>query len=254
MTETPPVIKPGARAWSFPRTYYRDLKLPTKITFDPVPQINGGEPVTITRTKAQLQRVRYATIGIQTELIDLGYLKRPKQPLTGQIGSQTETAIKAFQKATGHLTVDGIVGPMTARRLFAPRFLWWQTAMSIPSNLLYGLARLESGMDPGAQGALDDADRGILQFNARAHPDVTDDLAYGQPGWCIQRAAGTLRQVAMHMAQIQKWPSKTDPWLLAIASWNNPSAALAWANDGAPGNESIASYVQLVVQNAGAAL
>lgn len=53
---------------------------------------------------------------MQMQLLVLGY-KLPKYGADGDFGSETEAAVKAFQKAKG-LVVDGIVGPKTNEKLF----------------------------------------------------------------------------------------------------------------------------------------
>lgn len=53
---------------------------------------------------------------IQTALAAQGY---SPGPLDGIMGPKTKAAIQAFQRANG-LTADGIVGPLTAAKLFPP--------------------------------------------------------------------------------------------------------------------------------------
>lgn len=56
-----------------------------------------------------------AVRNLQKKLLELGY-KLPKYGADGDFGSETEAAVKAFQKDWG-LTQDGIVGPETQKML-----------------------------------------------------------------------------------------------------------------------------------------
>lgn len=189
---------------------------------------------------AQLQRVRYAVTAIQRELIRRGYLVADPAKLDGGFGPKTTAAVKAFQHDAVLLT-DGSVGPKTARRLWLPEFIWWQAALRIPSNFLWGLAGLESGFDPGAEGTVDADDRGLFEINRRYHPEVSDAVAFGDVGWCVAWAGNAMRAAydSLHS------------WDAAIAYWNNPAAARQWVALGHAPNDRIAEYVLLVRHQAG---
>lgn len=177
------------------------------------------------------QRVRWATRALQVELIYVRYLLEPKSPLGGAYGPATVKAVTAFQRDQA-LIADGWIGPKTARRLFSIRF----STYLIPDNLLFGLARLESSMDPGAEGAVDDQDRGLLQYNRRWHPEVSDEMAFSDPAACIAKAADELRLAF----------TKYGSWPVAIASHNSPEKALSWSQTGHAPDQQIADYVAKV--------
>lgn len=59
---------------------------------------------------------RVAVRGLQRRLIALGF---GPDDIDGRFGAQTEAAVRAFQKGAD-LDVDGVVGPLTWARLFAP--------------------------------------------------------------------------------------------------------------------------------------
>ena len=87
-------------------TYYGELKA---VAYDgSVPQ--DTSPPTI-RKGDKGTEVR----NLQKKLLELGY-KLPKYGADGDFGSETEAAVKAFQKDWG-LTQDGIVGPETQKLL-----------------------------------------------------------------------------------------------------------------------------------------
>lgn len=207
----------GVGAWKAPRYYGLGMNLPP-----------DGD-------KYGTQRVRWAVIAIQEELIRQGFLARPPYALDGQVGPKTDTAIKAFQKASG-LVPDGQVGPKTSGRLFFLFFAWWEITLGIPDHLLTGLVRLESAFDPGAEGSVDDRDRGICQFNRDYHPDITDEVAFSDPPFCIARTADML--VRAHAA--------LGDWNAAVANHNNPKKAKQWASSGEAPDDQIAKYVKLV--------
>lgn len=209
----------GVGAWKSPRSYGRDLVLSTN------PYHN--------------QRVRWAVIAIQRELIRRGFLVDPGRPLDGIFGPNTERAAKAFQRGHG-LVADGIVGPKTAVRLWADLFAWSEGAERIPGHLVYGMCRLESGLDPGAEGSVDDRDRGIGQFNRHYWPSISDEVAFSRPGICIGQTALNLRQA---MDRLGLWDA-------AIAAHNNPAKAKVWAETGKAPDAQIEQYVALVRQNA----
>lgn len=181
------------------------------------------------------QRVRWANIAIQTELIRQGFMEPPGYALNGGVGPRYDAAIKAFQRSVA-LKADGRLGPKTAGRLWFQLFSWWQIALGIPDNLLMGLARLESGFDPGAVGTVDERDRGIGQFNRRWWPLVSDEMAFSDVPGCIALAANNLMEAK----------KRYGTWDCAIAAHNNPAKAKKWLETGEPPDEQIASYVRLV--------
>lgn len=214
----------GAGAWKTPKFYGVGMEFP--------------------KDKYGEQRVRWANIGIQRELIRQGFMRKPLFKLNGGVGPTYDRGIKAFQKATA-VPADGRIGPKTAGRIFFQQFSWWEITLGIPDHLLIGLCRLESGFDPGAEGFVDDRDRGILQFNRLYHPDITDEIAFSDPPFCIARGADMLMQAYNRFKD-----GNGDPWKCAVASHNNPKLADQWSREGNPPVPRIEEYVNLVYKNA----
>lgn len=209
----------GVGAWRVPKAYILGMTIPTE--------------------QRDLDRIHWTIIGIQNDLIRRKYLAKPSYPLDGVIGPKTDAAIKAFQKDEG-LKPDGSFGPKTSLAFFSPFFVLWQSALNIPNNNLMGLCRLESVMDPGAEGYIDQNDCGITQINLPSHPDISREVAYSQPGFCIQRAAATYQDTY----------NKLKSHDATIASWNSPVKGRKWASLGYAPDEQIQKYVDLVKQNA----
>lgn len=187
----------------------------------------------------------YAVLGIKNELAFNGF--HGAMNLTNQVlGDQADKEIRAFQKDQ-RLEVDGVVGPSTALSLFRKRALQLESADNIPNHLLSRLKTLESGNDPGAIGVVDPRDRGLLQINSGAHPDVSDAEAFN-PAFSLQFAATRLSDAHLRLGD----------WDAAIASWNvGETYAKRWLEAGKPasggpqlGNEDVyvraTKYVTLV--------
>jgi hypothetical protein len=151
----------------------------------------------------------------------------------GVFGDGTKILTKNWQRANG-LVDDGRIGRITARRIWKPYFLWFEAVFGIPGSTLQGMAWLESSQDTCAQGEYDNRDRGLLQYNARWHPDVPDEKAYGDPVFCIERAAREFRQALDGL---------NGNLHAAIASHNNRVKGLEWARTGQAPDEQIEDYV-----------
>ncbi len=86
----------------------------------PTPTPTPTLPAASTPTATPSRTLRSGDTGedvklLQQRLIDLGYLKSKAD---GIFGSETVTAVKAFQKANG-LTADGVAGSATYRKLYS---------------------------------------------------------------------------------------------------------------------------------------
>lgn len=205
----------------------------------------------INMTHADDDRVMLVAAGIQTELVRRQLLAPQATPFGGHWGPKTDGAVRDFQYQQ-HLFVDGVFGPKTARMFYDPILEWWENQLVIPGRLLYGQAAAESGLDPGAQGTSTPLDRGLCQINLTANPDVTDALAYGNAGFCVQRSAANWDAARTKAVQISGMASGSTLVVnCAIASHNSPALAQQWAREGRPPfvasrTVQIADYVQAV--------
>jgi Putative peptidoglycan binding domain/Transglycosylase SLT domain len=116
--------------------------------------------------------------------------------------------VEAFQASRG-LTADGVVGPSTAKRLFAKRMAALEASYGIEPGLICKAVSLESACDPGAVGVVDPADHGLVQINATAHPEVSLQQAF-TPSFALAYYARTVAAVY----------AKTHDWDCAVAAWN----------------------------------
>ena len=112
------------------------------------------------------EAVRYGVGAIQQCLILAG---EHNVPDTMEYGKKTRAVVKAFQDER-NLAGDGKVGMMTMTALLRPVMLDAATKANMHPKWLYGLARQESALDPGAQGGLTPGDRGIWQHNTETGP------------------------------------------------------------------------------------
>ena len=211
------MASPGVGFWRIPGMYHRRMTLPRDAFH------RQRSVWAIRALKAELEHATRITIDLDYELL----------------GPRAEQAIETFQRSAG-LVVDGVIGPKTARRLFFPLYAWWEAALEIPQRFLWGQGRLESQLDPGAEGGVDRDDRGVAQWNRRYHPDVTDELAFSNPRFCVQREAEDLRRAFDRFG----W------WDPALAWHNHHVDAIAWAQNGTAPNERINRYVNAVKQQA----
>jgi len=76
----------------------------------------------------------------------------------------TKKSVLEYQTANG-LVVDGLVGQQTMKSILVPIIKRECAKEDIGPSWIYGLARQESALDPGAQGGLTPNDLGIWQFN-----------------------------------------------------------------------------------------
>jgi hypothetical protein len=106
---------------------------------------------------------------------------------------------------------------------------------------LGGLVLVESEMDPGAVGYNTPNDKGLVQFNLKAHPEIGYDQAF-DPGFSIPWAANELREI--HDKYVS---AKADPWMVAILWHNSPANAVALARTGQYPTNQAREYVQAVL-------
>lgn len=124
------------------------------------------------------------------------------------IGASADKEIRLFQTQQA-ITVDGIVGPQTALRLFRKRSRDLETSYGLKADLLSRLKSLESANDPGAVGVSDQDDHGLVQINVRIHPTITVAQAHA-PSFAMPYAAAALA----HFFVVHR------DWDASAASWN----------------------------------
>jgi len=200
-----------------------------KANYQLVPNLprDGSSPT----KDANYQAVNFGVKAIQARInsYDLGYA--PHLTVDGIYDEQTVVAVKAAQEALGFTGtgVDGIAGPNTCRALWRDLFIWNGGKYHVPASHLYGFMMLESLGDPGALGQLTPSDRGLCQINEKAHPDVTDEMAF-DPNYAI---AFTAKRLGIARAEFsgKGVVLKNN---VAIAQHNSPVAAQIWYRDEKP--------------------
>jgi hypothetical protein len=86
------------------------------------------------------------------------------EELDGCYRWSTKKAVKQYQLDEG-LYADGEVGQQTMEAILRPIIKRECEAKNIDPKWIFGIARQESALDPGAQGATTPNDLGIWQFN-----------------------------------------------------------------------------------------
>lgn len=164
----------------------------------------------------------YGIIAIKNELTHLG-LQGKIVRTTPSYGDAVREQVKIFQKKEG-LSVDGEVGPETARALFRTRANQLEKYYSIPVNLLNQQKTLESNNDPAAIGQVDPDDKGLMQIHLPFFPNVTEKQAF-TPAFSMDWAAKKL--VSDHKSA-QDWDG-------ALAAYNiGLYYAIQWVKAGKP--------------------
>lgn len=196
-------------------------------------------------------RVHWAVASFQKRLKMLGHFDRE---IGGVFGGGTENAVKKFQKQAG-LKADGIIGRVTAKAILQPYTRRMQTLYGIPDNLICGQITQESGWDPAAVGAFTDptrgVDRGLVQINSWAHPDIEDHLAFNA-AFAIEYGAKRMRSTfrGFYSSLTEEQQGNADlvrlAWDCAVAGHNSPADANEWWTTGKPPDDQIRDYVAAI--------
>lgn len=177
--------------------------------------------------------IKMAVESIQQEL---HYNSYDPGLIDGIFGPETRKAVVAFQKAK-LILADGVVGPITAKKLFRRRIKSVELKYEIPNEYLCGLIKNESNFDPGATGYVDPRDRGLLQINSKWHPGIDDHEAF-DPSFSIPWGGQYLAGAFNHFLR----------WDAAIASYNaGYGGASTWIADKTI-NPNLTDYVKRVME------
>jgi hypothetical protein len=190
----------------------------------------------------------YAICAIKRELVYNGVPGNIMQLDVPTIGSGTVTSIKRFQAnapRSDALDVDGVVGPLTAHSLFRKRALAMETLYRIEATLLCKMRTLESADDPACL-SQDGNDRGLMQINRPAHPQVADSQAY-DPAFAMDWAARYLVTAYNMFSAEHPDYSRRALWDMACASYNvGTGGARTWDKAGRPPSSTASTYVRVV--------
>lgn len=190
-------------------------------------------------------RVGMAAVGIKHELVYNGVPQSGMDLDDPTFGSGTDAAIRKFQQSHG-LTVDGSVGPNTAKSLFRKRGQAEAARIGCPKTLLCQQFDLESACDPACLSE-NGEDRGLSQINEMYHPTVDGSEAC-DPAFCIPWQADYLRAAYDNVFTV----SGQKDWDLALAAYNvGWAAARKWDRAGRPKDSTAGRYVSAVHSRSG---
>jgi len=171
-------------------------------------------------------RLGAALIAIKKELVYNGFGENleVEKPVFGEAAANR---VREFQQAKG-LTVDGQVGPVTAKELFRKRVEQEERNYDLPVGTIGRKLKLESNFDPVAIGGADPDDTGISQINRRIHTSVSLEEAF-DPAFSIDWAAKYVSQLRRDVA------ARADVLKAARAAYNIGSTyATRWMLAGFP--------------------
>lgn len=207
-------------------------------------------------------RVRYVVQGIQTELYRGGFLTVPP-PYNGAWGPATTTALRAWQtylqgQGLGYLTppVDGNFDKYDSMVMFGGVEDYIAVGLGIPNNLFWGLVDVESQLDPGAYNSGDTdsqtcRDRGIVEWNSCAHPEISDATAWGDPDQSMLLAAQQMKNQLTNSrnrgepeAQAED-ESVVQHWCPACAAYHQTHSTRWWPDDVDPDGTHHPSQLQI---------
>lgn len=201
--------------------------------------LDGGSPMKSTAHAAVNLGVR----AIQNRLNKEGYT--PALTVDGVLGAKSATAIKWYQTKHG-MKADGKAGALTCRHMW--RAIITEACAAVPGvdpAIIFGQMVHESSGDPGACGYYNEPDRGLVQINTEAHPEISLEQAH-DPYYAIPYS------VRRFKAAMDKYDGKGKQVQLACAilQHNSPSGADTYYRTGTFGTNAAQDYVQDVLNDA----
>lgn len=191
------------------------------------------------------QAVSLGVKAIQTRVNEYADMfKFRKVSVDGNYSPLDREAVKSVQKILGFTgaSIDGVVGPATAKAMFRDLVTWYSVANNVLPNHIWGMTSLESAFDPGAVGYKTPSDRGLTQINLNAHPGITVEQAFDARfalNYSADRLEKAREQFSGKGAALQR--------VCSIAQHNSPLQAKQWYETGSPPSEQIEQYVNLVL-------
>lgn len=142
---------------------------------------------------------------------------------------------------TGVRYTPGRVDAATALMLFGPIYQMIESRYRLPAGVVAGGAKTESGHDPGAIGAANEHDHGLVQINSDYHG----------PGTPSGLSIADMHDPIIAIDFLGSWYRRSydllGRWDAAVASWHNPAQAREWAATGNPPNPALAAYAASVL-------
>lgn len=160
---------------------------------------------------------RYAVAVWQELLAEIGY----DVPRSARYDADTAAAVGRYQRRAG-LPATGAINFPTARALLGPTIRREAVRAGMPVGLLCGHLAAESYLDPQAVGA-NGVDLGLAQISVPYHPQFSEAEFFDEDT--------AIRYMAERDAKAY---GTFGDWSIAVASYNNPARARAWARTGRP--------------------
>lgn len=135
--------------------------------------------------KAGQQKMQTLKLGMDGDAVvalqkNLNFIGNYSLVEDGNFGLLTQNALKDFQYNHG-LTQDGVAGPHVFDAILCVNAIYQVAEMeAVPVELILAVVSCEGGFNSQATNLNHDGsvDRGILQWNNLAHPEINDNIAF----------------------------------------------------------------------------